>query len=145
MAGGEACCSCATSIHFVRSIFMLRSRWFLLLAFLANGFVLPAPLQAAEPKVNDQAEFFSKSAIEQATQKMQEIHRISKDVFQVVIDTIPSIPDNMKAPDNPGEMEPFFRRWAETRAADEGVRGIYVLICKNPPHLQIEPDHLLIR
>ena len=74
---------------------MLRSGWLLLLALLAQRTVLPAPLEAAEPKVNDRAEFFSKSAVEHAKRKIQEIHRRFK--VEVVIETFPSIPDNMKA------------------------------------------------
>ncbi len=94
--------------------------------------------EAAEPKVSDRAGFFSKSAVEQATRKIQEIRHRFK--VEVVIETFPSIPDNMKAAYKPEEKNEFFRRWAETRATDEGVKGIYVLICKNPGHLQIEPD-----
>ena len=65
--------------------------------------LVPAPLEAAEPKVNDRAEFFSKSAVEQATRKMQEIHRRFK--VEVVIETFPSIPDNMKAQYKPDGEE----------------------------------------
>ena len=106
--------------------------------------VVPAPLQAAEPKVNDRAEFFSESAVEQATRKIQEIRRRYK--VEVVIETFASIPDSMKAHTSPRtEEQKFFRRWAETRATDEGVKGIYVLICKNPGHMQIEPDESVRR
>ena len=89
------------------------------------------------------AEFFSKSAVEQATRTIQNIHRRFR--VEVVIDTFPSIPENMKAQFKPEEKNQFFRRWADTRAADEGVKGIYVLICKNPGHLQIEPDQSVRR
>ena len=92
---------------------MLHFNRFLLFALLANGLVVPAALEAAVPKVNDQAEFFSKSAVEQATRKMQEIRRRFK--VEVVIETFPSIPENMKAQYRPEEKSKFFRRWAETR------------------------------
>ena len=74
---------------------------------------------------------------------MQDIYRRFK--VEVVIETFPSIPDTMKAQYKPEEKARFFRRWAETRATDEGLKGIYVLICKNPGHLQIEPDQLVRR
>src|SRR5262249_31881023 len=32
----------------------------------------------------------------------------------------------------------FFQRWARERAHDAAVNGIYVLIYKKPPHLQVE-------
>ena len=57
--------------------------------------MFPAPVEAAEPKVIDRAEFFSKSAVEQATRKLQEINRRFK--VEVVIETFPSIPENMQA------------------------------------------------
>ena len=75
--------------------------------------------------------------------KMQDIQRRFK--VTIVVETFPSIPDNMKARYKPAEKETFFRRWAETRAADEGVKGVYVLICRKPGHLQIEPDESVAR
>ena len=117
---------------------MLRFGCCFLLALLANGLVVSSAVRAAEPRVNDRAEFFSKSAVEQAMAKMQDIQRRFK--VTIVVETFPSIPDNMKARYKPAEKETFFRRWAETRAADEGVKGVYVLICRKPGHLQIEPD-----
>ena len=122
---------------------MLRSGGLLLVALLVGELVAPVPLKAAEPRVVDQAQFFSKAAVEQATRKVQEIRRRFK--VDVVIETFPSIPENMKAEYKPEEKKAFFLRWADARAAGEGVKGIYVLICKNPGHLQIAPDQLTIR
>ena len=127
---------------------MLRSGWLLLLGCLVGGLVFSAPikaapLEAAEPNVIDRAGFFSKSAVDQAMRKIQEIH--SRFQVDVLIETFPSIPDNLNAQYKPTDKRAFFRRWAETRAADEGVKGIYVLICKNPGHLQIEPDQSVRR
>ena len=92
---------------------MLRSGWLLLFGLLANGLLSSAPLWAAVPKVNDRAEFFSKSAVEQATRKIQDIHRLWK--VEVVVETFPSIPDDLKAQYKPTEKKKFFRHWAETR------------------------------
>ncbi len=125
-----------------RSFAMLRAGCCLLLAFLANGLVLSAA-KAAEPKITDRAEFFSKSAVDRAMAKMQDIQRRFK--VTVVVETFPSIPENMKAQYKPAEKEKFFRRWAETRAADEGIKGVYVLICRKPGYLQIEPDESVAR
>ncbi len=122
---------------------MLRSGWLLLFALLASELVLPAKIEAAQPKVSDRAELFSKSAVDEATQKMQEIQR--RFGVDVVVETFPSIPENMQAPSSSAERPAFFRRWAEIRAADEGLKGIYVLICKNPGYLQIEPDESVAR
>ena len=122
---------------------MLPSRWFLLFALLAFGLLLPASNCGRRTEGGRSREFFSKSAREQATRKIQEIYRRFK--VEVVIETFPSIPDTMRAQYKPEEKARFFRRWAETRATDEGLKGIYVLICKNPGHLQIEPDQVVRR
>jgi uncharacterized membrane protein YgcG len=110
---------------------------FLLLAIVAGWAVDPAAVHASEPKVNDRAEFFSKPAIEKATQKLQDI----KDRFKVdvVIETFPSIPEGMAAEFKSQTNELFFKHWAQTSANEEGFKGIYVLICKDPGYFQIEP------
>ncbi len=97
--------------------------------------------------VNDQAGFFSKTAIDQATAKLQEIR--SRYKVEVVVETFPSVPQDMRTrfdmAKTEAEKNRFFQRWAEIRASDEGVKGVYVLICKSPGHLQIEPDESVRR
>ena len=119
----------------------------IIVAILASGLGFARPAQAAVPKVNDQAGFFSKSAIDQATATLQDIQRRYK--VEVVVETFPSIPQDMRARFDSAKPEAeknrFFQRWAEIRASDEGVKGVYVLICKSPGHLQIEPDESVRR
>ena len=79
---------------------MLCSGRLLLFVLLASGPAFPAlleagPIEAAEPNVVDRAGFFSNPAVVQAKQKIQEIHRRFK--VDIVIETFPSIPDNMQA------------------------------------------------
>jgi len=124
---------------------MLRSYWFLLFGCLPGGLVLPAltqaaPSEAAEPKVIDRAEFFSKSAVDQATRKVREINRDFR--VAVVIETFPSIPDSLRN-QYENDKEDFFRLWARKRADDEGVKGIYVLICKDPKHVTVKPHEII--
>ena len=68
---------------------------------------------------------------------MHEISRRFK--VEVVIETFPSIPDNLKSQYDKTDKN-FFRRWARRQAADGGVKGIYLLVCKDPPHITVEPD-----
>ncbi|MEI8375017.1 MAG: hypothetical protein WCJ35_19505 [Planctomycetota bacterium] len=120
---------------------MLHSGRLLLFAVLASGFIGASPSEGAAAKINDWGLLFSDSAVQQATGKLLKI--FSRFKVDVMIETFPSIPENMKSqykPDNPTEKADFFRRWAVTRAEDEGIKGIYILICKSPGHLQIEPD-----
>ena len=91
---------------------MLRCGWLLFFACLASGLVFSAPVYGAEPTVNDRAEFFSKSAVEQAKRKVQEIRNRFK--VEVVIETFASIPDNMKVQYKTADKKAFFRRWAES-------------------------------
>ena len=112
-----------------------------LIASLVTGLTLSSA-QAATPKVNDRAGFFSQGAMDDAMRKMEDIYRRYK--VEVVVDTFEVIPDEMRArydaAKTPDERNAFFARWADTRATDEAVKGVYVLICKKPGHLQIEPD-----
>jgi uncharacterized membrane protein YgcG len=95
----------------------------------------PAAVKPARDQVvNDRAGLFSKWAVEQATRKLQAIkHRCN---IEVVVETFA---ENAKAPKNDSpERDEFFRNWAKTLADEEGVKGIYVLICTNPGYLQID-------
>ena len=120
---------------------MLRSGGLLLLALLVSGMIAPTPTEGGEPKITDWGLCFSDSAKEHAMARLMDVNQRFK--VEVMIETFPSIPDNMKAqyqPDNPEEKANFFRRWAVSRTEDENIKGIYILICKSPGHLQIEPD-----
>ncbi len=88
---------------------MLRCSGLLFFAFLASGMAAAAQPQAPGPRVNDQAGLFSKSAVEQATRKIQDIQRRFN--VEIVIDTVASIPNDMKAQ---AEANPatFFHDWA---------------------------------
>ncbi len=114
---------------------MLRCSGLLCFAFLASGMAAAAQPEAAGPRVNDQAGLFSKSAVEQATRKIQDIQRRFN--VDIVIDTVASVPNDMKAQFDANPAI-FFRDWAVIRGDDEGAKGIYVLICKEPLYLQIE-------
>ena len=119
----------------------------LLIAVLAGSLLLPATLRAVQPGVNDQAGFFSKAAVTQADQKVQDIYRRYK--IPVMIETFPAVPENLQAQYEAAKTDKekrlaFFHRWAINRATDEGLKGIYVLICRNPGYLQIEPDEMAI-
>ncbi len=118
---------------------MLRSGGLLLIALLAGGLVGTSPVEGAGPKINDDlGSFFSKSAVDHAMGRLLKIYSDFK--VEVVIETFSSIPDDMKAQYQPDAKAEFFRRWAVMRTDDERVNGIYVLICRNPGYLQIEPD-----
>ena len=94
------------------------------------------PLAAGSPRVGDEAKFFSPAAIEKANQKIRQIGRdYDKDVL---IETVPRIPLDLQPKYRDLGKRKFFVYWAMKRAEEAGIKGIYVLLCKTPGHLQIE-------
>jgi uncharacterized membrane protein YgcG len=119
---------------------MARTPYGALAAALLGWLVAVAPVSAAVPPViKDDAKFFSDKARTEADAKIKEIYRdFHKDLF---IETLPSVPPD-KAKDvnlkDRSARERFFEEWARERFRNAGVNGIYVLICKDPPHIQVE-------
>jgi uncharacterized protein len=113
-----------------------RARAFL----LAFPIVLTTSLAAsAAPQVKDDAGFFSESAIRKANEGIREIERrFHKDLLIETFLTPPDDEANKVRQMDKAERERFFNEWALRRARDEGVNGIYVLICKAPAHLEVE-------
>jgi hypothetical protein len=108
---------------------------------LAAGVALlaAAPAVAVTPRVKDEARFFSADTVQKADRVIREIKDGSgKDLL---IETFPTVPDDhadkVKHMDR-SERERFFEEWARERARREGVDGVYVLICKEPGHVQVE-------
>ena len=116
---------------------MTRLTHYALLGVLVGWLVGAAPASAAvAPKVDDQGKFFSAEAVEKANQKIREIYReFNKDLL---IETVPKIPSDLEAKYKEQGKSKFFVDWADKRAKDASVNGIYVLLCREPPHLQVE-------
>lgn len=111
----------------------------LALAALAGWLAVAAPVSAAvAPVIKDDGKFFSDEAREKADRKIKEIYReYNKDLL---IETFPEVPaDRAKDVDlkDKAARDTFFEEWAKDRAHEAEVNGIYVLICKTPPHLQV--------
>lgn len=106
----------------------------LLLGLLSFGSLA----QAAVAEVRDEAQFFSASAVAQANEGIQEIkQRYKKDLR---IETIRQVPDDKRAEANSSDEKVkgrFFANWAIQRARAEGVNGIYVLITREPGHVEV--------
>jgi uncharacterized membrane protein YgcG len=110
--------------------------WSLALLTLA---ALAARSAAVAPEIKDEAKFFSPDAVKKANAEIREIMRkYGKDLL---IETFPTVPedqrDKVKAMSRE-EKAKFFESWARQRAEAAVVNGIYILICKDPPHLQVE-------
>jgi hypothetical protein len=94
------------------------------------------------PPVKDEAKFFSADALEKANKKVKEIY--DKYGQDVVIETFASVPADLKKKLEELEekkkakgRDEFFKGWAEARMKELGVRGVYVLVCKDPAYLYV--------
>src|SRR5579875_2331013 len=113
------------------------SRWLLIPALLIGWLGLSTGAFAAvAPVIKDDGKFFSAEAVEKAN---AQIKKIAQDYDKdLLIETFPTIPADLKKDYQPEKKREFFEKWARDRAHDNAVNGVYVLICKTPPHLQVE-------
>ena len=114
-----------------------RMRWvgtFVLLASWATcGVAVAVP-----PKVNDEANFFSAGAQEQANQKIKTLQKDCRK--DLLIETIPSVPTNLPEKIKSLETSKMFVELGKTRAQSSEVKGVYVLICRKPPQIVVNVD-----
>src|SRR5262249_15458732 len=111
----------------------------LLPALAAASLALPSPVVAVAPEVRDEAKFFGPDAVKKANDQARELYR--KHRADVLVETFPAPPDDqaekVKAMSNE-DREKFFRKWAAERAEARVVRGVYILVCKEPSHVTFE-------
>src|SRR5438105_1045815 len=116
-------------------------RWWLIPILAAGWLVAGGPAHAAArtspPRtVDDEAGFFTPEARAQANRVIAEIKRThDKDLLVETRREAPAEYDKIDKND-PKARSQFFRDWALRRARNQEVNGIYVLICKKPPHLE---------
>src|SRR6476469_4105208 len=105
---------------------------------LVGLLVLDGRAQAAVAEVRDEGHFFSADAVSKANDIIKEIkQKYKKDL---VIETVRQVPDNKKDEANSSDAKVkghFFANWAVERAKMEGVNGIYVLITREPGHVEV--------
>ncbi|MGH7214272.1 MAG: TPM domain-containing protein, partial [Tepidisphaeraceae bacterium] len=107
-------------------------------AFLATALflaMLPSICRAAPVAVRDDGGFFSPEAVAQANTFIRDLReKFGKDL---VVDTVPGIPADMKAQYSHDRRQQFFHDWAGKRAGEQGVDGVYVLISRDPRYAQV--------
>lgn len=108
------------------------------LAFLRERFadkLLPAPVVNA---VEDHAGYFSADAVKKAAAKIKDINQASKK--PITIETLAKLPagksDEVKKMSREARNS-YFDKLAQDRAVETRADGVFVLICKEPPHIQI--------
>ena len=115
---------------------MLRFRPFL--SLVACGWFGIACIVPASAQVKDAGGFFSADAVAKADAKIQEIDRQFNK--SILVESVSEIPNDLKPRYEEQGKAKFFSQWAAERAKEAGVKGVYVLLCKQPPHLQIEVE-----
>ncbi len=94
---------------------------------------------AVVPEVQDGGGFFKPETIAKVNEILATIgEKHHKDLLVETYATVPTDKvESVKAMDKEGRSK-FFQEWANSRARRRRVEGVYILICKTPPHLQIE-------
>ncbi len=94
---------------------------------------------AVAPEIKDEARFFSPEAVKKANDEIRDIERrFERDLL---IESYSTVPDNQAArvkAMSREDREKFFQEWARKRASEAVVNGVYILICKEPGHVQVE-------
>jgi len=103
--------------------------------FFLPAFVAPA--WGADRQLYDNARMFTAETSDRANEILS---RIKKDYDKdVVVETFASIPDSLRSQFEHQDRREFFENWLRSRAQHYGVNGIFVLICREPGRLELEP------
>ena len=110
----------------------------ILLASLAVAFAATRSATAAEAVIHDGGAFFSEEAISEAS----DIIRLIRQAYDrdVVVETYAAVPDELRDELERDGKEKFYADWLERRAKELGVRGVFVLITREPGRVQVGVD-----
>src|SRR5689334_5979799 len=99
--------------------------------------LLPATLaRASASGVVDNAGFFSPAAVEDANKRIAETEKTYG--RQMRVETYSEIPADRRDGYSEAGKRDFFQKWARELAEKANLRGVMVLICRNPSTLQVE-------
>ena len=117
---------------------MLSSARWLLPPAIVLAMLNPARPAALTPGVKDNAGFFGAAAVQKANDQINDIRQQHR--MDLVIETFKTVPssriDEVKRMDR-GARQRFFAAWLNDRMKRNDVKDIYVLICRNPGHVQV--------
>jgi uncharacterized membrane protein YgcG len=99
--------------------------------------ILANPVAAVAPEIKDEAKFFSPEAVKKANAEIRDIYQ--KHNWDVLVETYPSVPpdqkDKVKAMSR-DDRSRFFEAWAEERAKATAAKGLCIIVCREPTHMQ---------
>ena len=110
-----------------------------LVGVMAFSLLFNGELKAEYREVKDNAGFFSENAKSEANRRILDIEKRFK--HDLVIETFTSIPEDVKSGVNLKDKTAanrMYDQWARKQASSLRVNGVYILLTKEPAHLQIE-------
>jgi hypothetical protein len=96
------------------------------------------PVRAVAPQIKDEAKFFSPEAVKKANEDIRDMMR--KFGRDLLVETVPTVPADLvvKVKEMSNEERwKYFYNWARERAEASVVNGVYILVCRQPSHLQV--------
>src|SRR5215204_1720795 len=133
--GGHMSCSCVSQRKGAIMSSLSRVAFSLLLVF-GWMWIVRLPDGSALAEVKDETGMFSPSAISQADQATRQIKQ--KYGKEMLVEVFPEIPAELRGQYSQDRKDQFFAAWMTRRAQELKVSGVYVLICRNPSHLQVD-------
>lgn len=110
----------------------------MLVALLGACFLGQAGARAGTSGVLDGAGFFSAEARKRAEKTIVELERTAKK--DLLIETVAEVPAEVRKgvdPANKAALKRMFETWSSERAREHKVNGVYVLLTREPAHLQV--------
>jgi hypothetical protein len=112
--------------------------WAVITAVVAWLVAVGPAAAALVPEVRDEANLFKPETIKKANEEIKEIHhRYHRDLLVETFKTVPAGKEQEAKSDDRATRERFFAEWALKRARDQEVNGVYLLICKEPGHVEL--------
>jgi hypothetical protein len=93
---------------------------------------------AVAPEIKDSAKLFTPDAIKKANTEIRDLARkYDRDLLVETLAGVPGAEAERVSKMSAEERAKFLRNWAVDRADAAVVNGVYILILKDPPHLEI--------
>jgi len=94
------------------------------------------PDGSALAEVKDDTALFTTSALQQADQITRQFKQ--KYGKEMLVEVFAEIPAELRSQYSPDRKNQFFSNWMKRRFQDLKVDGIYILITRNPSHIQVD-------
>jgi hypothetical protein len=113
----------------------------ILMPAIVGALLLGSGPPAHAVEIKDDAGFFSQKALDTANARLADLKKeTGKEVRIETFKTVPGGKADEVAKMDRAERAKFFEKWARERATAEHAKGIFILICRQPGHVQIEDD-----